>query len=153
MSLIITLILVGILLLIIEILVIPGVGLAGILGLLSIVGGVVLSFIQYDSVTGFVVSSITAVALVIMVVLILRSKTWKKLTLKDNIDARVDSVPEEKGLVAGIEGITISRLAPAGKVRFGNIDVEARSYDTVIDSGKRVVIIAIEDNKIVVKQI
>ena len=153
MSLIITLIVIGIVLLAIELLIIPGFGFAGVLGLLSIVGAVILSFIQFDTTTGLIVLGGTIVVLTVMTILILRSKTWKKLSLKENIDAKVDSDPTEKGLTIGMVGITISRLAPAGKIRINNLDIEARSYDAIIDSGKQVEIIAIEDNKVIVKEL
>ena len=153
MSLIITLIVIGIILLAIELLIIPGFGFAGVLGLLAVVGAVVLSFIQLGTTTGLIVLGGTIIILTIMTVLILRSKTWKKLSLKENIDAKVDSDPTEKGLTTGMVGITISRLAPTGKIRINNLDLEARSYDAIIDSGKEVEIIAIEDNKVTVKEV
>ena len=153
MSLIITLILIGIVLLVIELLIIPGFGFTGVLGLLSIIGAVVLSFVQFDSTTGFIVLGSTIVVVAVMTALILQSKTWKKLSLKENIDAKVDSDPNEKGLIVGMIGLTLSRLAPAGKIRINDMDIEARSYDAIIDSGKQVEIIAIEDNKVIVQEV
>ena len=153
MSLIITLIVIGIILLAIELLIIPGFGIAGVLGLLSVIGAVVLAFVQLGTSMGLIVLGGTIVLLTVMTILILRSKTWKKLSLKENIDAKVDSDPAEKGLTIGMIGITISRLAPAGKIRINNFDIEARSYDAIIDSGKQVEIIAIEDNKVTVKEV
>jgi len=153
MSLVITLIIIGIILLVIELLIIPGFGFTGVLGLLSIIGAVVLAFTQLGTTAGLIVLACTIVALALMTILILRSKTWKKLSLKVNIDAKVDSAPAEKGLVIGMIGTTLSRLAPAGKIRINNIDIEARSYDAIIDSGTQVEIIAIDDNKVTVKQV
>ena len=153
MSLIITLIVIGIILLIIELLIIPGFGFAGVLGLLAVIGAVVLAFVQLGTTTGLIVLGSTIIALAVMTVFILRSKTWKKLSLKVNIDAKVDSAPDEKGLTIGMRGQTLSRLAPAGKIRINEMDIEARSYDAIIDSGKQVEIIAIEDNKVTVKQV
>ena len=153
MSLIITLIIIGIILLVIELLIIPGFGFAGVLGLLAIIGAVVLAFVQLGTTIGLIVLGGTIVVLSVMTAIILRSKTWKKLSLKVNIDAKVDTAPDEKGLAIGMIGVTISRLAPAGKIRINDIDIEARSYDAIIDSGKYVEIIAIEDNKVTVKQV
>ena len=68
MTLIITLIAVGILLLAIEVLIIPGFGFAGVIGLLSIIGAVVLAFVEFGQVTGLIVLG--------FVILITSVSTW-----------------------------------------------------------------------------
>ncbi len=153
MTLIITLILVGILLLAIELLIIPGFGFAGILGLLSVAGGVLLAFTEFGHVTGLIVLGLVIVLLSLFTWLILRSETWKNISLKESISSKVDNDASDKGLAPGTIGVTISRLSPTGKVRFPGNDVEVRSQEGIIDSGVSVVITHIEDNKIIVKRI
>lgn len=75
MGLIITLILVGIVLMIAEILLIPGVGVAGILGLLSLGGSCWYAFYEFGNLTGGIVTGVTAVVLVAFAVVVLRAKT------------------------------------------------------------------------------
>ena len=60
----------------------------------------------------------------------------------------------EKALSVGDKGKTITRLAPMGTVRFEKLSCEAKSEDnTMLDPGTRVVISAIEDNRVIVKPI
>src|SRR5574344_1605262 len=101
MSLIITLIIIGLILLAIEVLIIPGFGVAGILGLLALAGAAVLGFTMFDTTTGLIVLAAIILATSISTWLILRSKTWKRATLKEKISSRVDTNPEEKGITPG----------------------------------------------------
>jgi membrane-bound ClpP family serine protease len=153
MTLIITLIAVGILLLAIEVLIIPGFGFAGVIGLLSIIGAVILAFVEYGQVTGLIVLGCVILITSVATWLILRSNTWKNISLKDIISSKVDSAPEEKGLSVGTQGVAISRLAPSGMARFGKTDTEVRSRSGMIDSGKAIEIVTTDDSKIIVKQI
>jgi len=58
MSLIITLIVIGLILLAIEVLIIPGFGVAGILGLLSLAGAAVLGFTMFSTTTGLIILAV-----------------------------------------------------------------------------------------------
>lgn len=152
MALIITLVLIGIVLLAIELLITPGFGLPGILGLLSIIGGVILSFTEFGQTTGLIVLAAVILSISYFTWLLLRSNTWKKIALSENITSKADSTPAEKGLVPGIKGITISRLAPSGKVRFDGTDAEVWSQSGIIDNGTPVEIVNTEGSKIIVKK-
>ena len=148
MGLIITLILVGIVLMIAEILLIPGVGVAGILGLLSMGGSCWYAFYEYGNLTGGIVSGVTAVVLVVFAVVVLRAKTWKRMTLNTTIESKVNQLTVE--LSVSDKGCTITRLAPMGSVRFGDEIVEVKALEGMIDPNVEVEICMIEDGKIYV---
>ncbi|MFA6770833.1 MAG: NfeD family protein [Bacteroidales bacterium] len=153
MTLIITLIAIGILLLAIELLITPGFGLPGILGLLSIIGSVVLAFMEFGHTTGLIVLGVVILILATCTWLLLRSDTWKNISLSESISSKVDTNPEEKGITVGAKGLAISRLAPSGKARFGNFDIEVWSQSGMIGNGSLLEIVEINGNKIIVKQI
>lgn len=148
MGLIITLILVGIVLMIAEILLIPGVGVAGILGLLSMGGSCWYAFYEFGNLTGGIVTGVTAVILVAFAVVVLRAKTWKRITLNTKIESKVNQVSIE--LRVADKGKTVTRLAPMGSVRFGDEIVEAKALEGMIDPNVEVEICMIEDEKIYV---
>jgi membrane-bound ClpP family serine protease len=152
MSLIITLIVIGIILLAIEVLIVPGFGIPGILGLLSLIGAAILGFTMFDKTTGLIILGSIIVATSVSTWLILRSKTWKMATLHEKITSKSDSLPSEKGISEGTTGITISRLAPMGKARFGEVDTEVSSIQGIIDRGCQVEVVSTDDGKIIVKQ-
>ena len=147
-ALIITLILLGIICLVLELLVIPG-GIVGIIGFLMMVGGVIGAY-THGVMVGNVVALGTVAITVFSVVMMLRSKTWRKLMLKTNIDSKVNEIDEEK-IKVGMTGVAISRLAPMGKGKFDGETVEISSVHGFIDEKSEIVITKIEGNKIFVK--
>ncbi len=152
MALIITLIAIGIVLLAIELLITPGFGLPGILGISSIIGAVVLSFINFGSIIGLIVLGVVILVLSTCTFLLLRSDTWKNISLKESISSKSDTSPLEKGLSIGTKGVTISRLAPSGKARFEGHDTEVWSQSGMIDNGTPIEIVDVDGSKITVRQ-
>lgn len=148
MGLIITLILVGIVLMIAEILLVPGIGVAGILGLLSMGGSCWYAFYEFGNLTGGIVTGVTAVVLVAFAVVVLRAKTWKRMTLNTTIESKVNQLTVE--LSVSDKGRTVTRLAPMGSARFGDEIVEVKALEGMIDPNVDVEICMIEDGKIYV---
>jgi len=96
MALIISLSILGLLLIIAEIILIPGIFVAGTLGLVSIGAACWLAFDGFGPDAGYITIAANAVLAVVCAVLSLRSKTWKKLSLHTEIDSRTDSRPEAR---------------------------------------------------------
>ena len=135
MALIISLSILGLLLIIAEIILIPGIFVAGTLGLVSIGAACWLAFDGIGPDAGYITIAANAVLAVVCAVLSLRSKTWKKFSLHTEIDSRTDSRPEDKGITVGSQGVTITRLAPMGKVLFGETTVECSARNGIVDPG------------------
>ena len=149
---IISLVLVGILMMLIEFLLTPGMGFAGIVGLASFVGACVYAFIKAGTQTGTIVTAVVAVIVVILFVWMLRSKSWKKLEQQEQIDVKTNT--EVERVSVGDKGVTLSRLVPIGKVKFEKVTCEAHNADgTFVDPGVEVEVIAVEDNEVKVKPI
>ena len=149
MGLIITFILVGLLLVFAEILIIPGVGVAGILGLLSLGGSCYYAFYEFGNLTGGIVTGINALLIIVLTIYVLRAKTWKRMSLETNIDAKAHE-DESAYLFVGDVGVTLSRLAPMGMVRFGERAVEVKAIEGMRDPGTEVEIVMIEGERIYV---
>lgn len=148
MGFVITLILVGLVLMFAEILLIPGVGVAGILGLLSMGGSCFYAFNEFGTTGGAIVTAVNAVLLVAMAVFVLRAKTWKRMSLETKIESKA---VESSVLALGDCGKTLTRLAPIGSARFGDYVVEVKALEGMIDPNVEVEVVLIEDNKIYVK--
>ena len=151
MGLIITLIIIGIVLLLLELLVIPGFGVTGILGIAALIGGIVLSYTTLGATAGHLTLFLSLASCGIVLWIIMRSKTWNRLSLKTNIDDKVDVLPEQKGIKTGDSGIALTRLAPMGKIRINKVDVEATSREGIINTGQTVEVVKIDGTKIIVK--
>lgn len=147
--LIISLIVIGLLFILAEILFIPG----GILGIVGggIVGyGVYLSYDQFGSTQGNITLAATSVFIISGFIYVIRNKTWKKVSLSDEILGKASSdLPED--IKVGLKGKSVSRISPMGKARFSGEVYEVSSMGDFIDEDKEVEIVHIKNNKIVVK--
>lgn len=150
MGFIIVLILVGLVLIFAEILLIPGVGVAGILGLLSMGGSCFYAFNQMGNVTGAIVTAINALLIVALTAWVLRARTWKRFTLNTNIDSKATGSIKDS-ISIGDKGQTLTRLAPMGSARLAEEVYEVKALEGMIDPGVEVEVVLIEDNKIYVK--
>lgn len=149
MGLVITLILVGIILILVEILLIPGVGIAGILGLASICGSAYYAFAHLGPWTGVIVTVVNIALLAVLIFYALRGKTWKRLELDTVIDKHI----KEEEVAVGDRGMAATRLGPIGTARINDKSYEVTSLEGMIDAGTRVEIVHIENNKIYVKPV
>lgn len=135
-----------------EFLLIPGVGVAGILSFISLGGAVWYSFEYISTAAGWWTFGVVVALLVAVIILALRTKLWKRLGLKTEINSTVgDKVIKVK---VGDKGIAKTRLAPIGMGEFNMHSIEVKSYDnSMIDAGVGIEVVSIEDNKIIVKTI
>jgi membrane-bound ClpP family serine protease len=149
---IILLILLGLILLLVETLLLPGFFFTGILGVLSLAAACYFGFVNFGNTGGILTVIISVAVAAAFMVWILRSKTWKKATLNTEIKASVDQRPLDKGISAGMKGSTTTRLNPMGRVRFDNgEEAEVHSLDGLIEARSKVVVSQIEEEKIFVK--
>ena len=148
MGLVITLIFLGLLLLFAEILIIPGVGVAGILGLLSMAGSCVYAFMVMGQATGIIVTAVNVVLVVLLTVWVLRAKTWKRLALETNIDTK--AVEPEVNVIPGSKGVSVTRLAPMGTARFGDLRLEVTAREGIIGPGVEVEVVEVDGIKVYV---
>ncbi len=149
-SSIIFIIVIGILLMVLDFLVVPG-GIVSILGLLCMAGGVIYTFVQYGLTAGFICLLLSMFAAISIFVLILRSKTWRKLQLKTRLDGKMNEF-NSTNIHVGLVGRAISRIAPMGTGEFNGEMVEVSSLQGLIEEDTEIEITKIDDNKIYVKQ-
>lgn len=149
--LIAVLIVIGLLFLVLEILVIPGVGVAGVIGFILIAIGVWQTYAQYGLTAGHSVLAGTLMLTLITLFIALRSKTWRKVALQDIISSRVNLIDTENVKV-GDAGKTVSRLAPSGKALINGEFYEVRTTGDFIDQDTDIIVERLDHNKIFVKR-
>ena len=101
---------------------------------------------------GLIVSIISGSSLVLAVIYVLKSKTWEKLSLKKTNTAQLNKV-KTKLLKIGDEGVTTSSLKPYGKGIFNGKVYEIKTNGNYIKEQKKIKIIDILHNKIIVKNL
>jgi len=103
--LIILLIIIGLSLIVLEIIVIPG-AIAGIIGLLIIAFAIWESFDVFGNTTGYITLFSTLFVTAVALYFTLKSKTWNRISLKSTIDSKVNMLKENE-LNVGDEGKSI----------------------------------------------
>lgn len=146
---IITLILFGLLLLILEILIIPGL-IAGIFGVIMMLAGIFWMYSAYGDRGGHITLISTLFLTAVSIFYAFKSKAWSRFGLKGKNDGRTTGTSELKVSV-GDELITISALRPMGTVMADNQRVEAQTEGELVQAGTLVIITKILPNKLIVK--
>lgn len=146
-----TFIVIGLIFLALEILVIPGVGVAGIIGFILIAIGVWQAYAGHGMVAGHLVLGGTFIFTVLTLVLSLRGKTWRRFALSTAIDSKVNLIDEAK-IKPGDTGKSVSRLAPMGKALINEEFYEVSTNGDFIDPQTEIVVLKIEYNKVIVKR-
>lgn len=148
--LVLSLIGIGLLLLIIEVIFIPGTSVAGLVGFTLIIVGLILSFNYFGSSTGWIIVGGTSVVAGVIFFWTFRTKPWKQFALKSSIQSKVNE-GDTIGLEAGLEGKTVSALRPMGKAELAGKLFEVTSLNGYIESNTKIRIIKVSPNQILVE--
>ncbi len=147
---IVFLIFLGIVLLLIEFTILPGITIAGIGGLLLFAYSIYLAFTSYGTLVGFITLGFVLIVSPVLVVKLFKGRSGKKMVLNTVLSGFTNEINEEKVKIGDI-GITVGRLAPMGKIKVNDEVVEVKSTGTFIDPGEKVRIIHIEKSLITVE--
>lgn len=155
----------GIILLLIEIFIIPGFGITGISGIILILLGIFLSLIKQPSTTSraqlmqaFYTLNLTIVITFVIVVLfwkfLPKTGLWKRVVL-DFSETKKGGFQSATSLepYLGKTGKTTSCLRPSGKAIIKGTSVDVISEGEFIDKDKKIKVIKVETNKIIVKEV
>ena len=161
---------IGIVLLLLELFVIPGFGIAGIGGILCVIFGLVLAMLNNDffDFTPIVIPDLNQALLTVFLGLIfgsiliiyLISKIGTKgmfarlaLAKEQSMKEGYVGVPTEQISIVGSEGITTTALRPSGKVIIDNRHYDAVSqYGDFIEKGTPVIITKYEATQLYVRK-
>ena len=140
---------------------IPGFGIFGILGIVFEIAGVVVHSIISGSVLQVLILIILILLVTFAIFLLFIRSAKCGLLAKSAIVENKSSIPNDykekaenelKPLV-GQQGTTLTECRPVGKIRIGNNTYEAQSKSSIIKKGEVIVVIAIEDARIMIDKI
>lgn len=149
---IILLVFFGLLFLVAEIVLLPGVSIGALLSLVCYGSSIYLAFRDYGPAAGVIVILVIVALSFGATILSLRAKTWQRFSLKQRINSSSMPSPEEK-LRIGERGVTISRLSPMGKIEIGGCVYEAKSQGDYIDPRTEVEVTGFENFSVIVRKI
>ena len=147
----ISLLTLGVILMLVEVLFVPGTTLVGVLGILVTGVGVYYGFISFETGTAVTILGLAVLVNVLVIVYGFRSGVWNKFSLKDTITSR--SFDDRlAGLEVGQKGRTVSDFRPYGKVEIADRIYEAKSEVGFLSTGTEVYIEKLEDNRIIINK-
>ncbi len=149
-TLLIIVLLLGVILLTLEIVALPG-GVAGLFGALLIGFGVWETYAMFGSRTGTIVLLCAIALCVLLLAIFMKRKTWNKFSLEEESDSKVNQLDATAHV--GAKGSTISRLAPTGKALIDGQVMEVHAVNKFIDPDKKIEVVAIEGYRIDVVEI
>ncbi|MCW5637289.1 MAG: nodulation protein NfeD [Rubrivivax sp.] len=154
----------GIVLLALEVLVIPGFGIAGVLGIAALVGSLVLSLVGPGFTMSFLLAAAGRVVLALVFALVAslvllrflpRLPFGRRLILQGGLSAAEGyaSAPVSDALWLGKTGRATSPLRPAGIA-----DIDGRRVDVVsdgehVDAGESIRVVRVDGNRVVVRRV
>ena len=144
-TLLIIVLLLGVVLLTLEIVVLPG-GVAGLFGAGLIVFGVWETYAMFGTRTGTIVLLCAIALCVLLLALFMKRRTWSKFSLEEESDSRVNQL--EGTIKVGARGTTISRLAPTGKALIDGTTAEVHAINKFIDPDRPIEVVSIEGYRI-----
>ncbi len=144
------LIIFGLILIIIEILFVPGTTIVGILGFLFEIGGVYVAFDYFGDSTGYLVLTVAFIISMLAIFISFKSGVWGGLALKEEHTGKVNESRLD-GLSLGQEGITTSSLKPIGKALFDDVEYEVKTFGQFLYNNQKVSIVKLENNTIIVE--
>lgn len=160
---------VGVILIALEIFVIPGFGVAGVLGLICTLGSLVLvmlnndfldfSFVPIEEI--FVSSAVVIAGLLGALVIMffggarmLNSNVFKRIALAETQDKDqgfTSTFYKEKSMI-GAKGKTYTRLRPSGRIEIDGVIYDAYTRGNFIDQGVSIEVISDEGTSLKVKE-
>ena len=144
---IIVLIVAAVILFLVELFVIPGISIAGILAGACMI----YAFAYLGTTAGFITLGVSAIACIGSLILFMRSKTLDKVALKKNITSKVDRTAADQVKV-GDTGVAITRLALIGNAEIDGNIVEVKSMDGFLNEKTPIIVNRITDGVIMVEK-
>ncbi len=154
----------GVLLLLLEVLVIPGFGVAGLLGIAAIVAALVLSLVGPGFTTAFMLAAAGRVVLSMLAAIVIslillrylpRLPFGRRLILRRDLVAAEGwaSAPESDTKWLGKTGRASTPLRPSGIADIDGTRVDVVSDGEHIDAGEMIRVTRVDGNRVVVRHI
>lgn len=145
------LVLLGLLFLLVELVLLPGVSVGALLTLVCYGSALYLAFTNFGTTVGLIVLASILMLSIVAIIFSLRAKTWRRLSLNEEVTSSSMPSPEQSVKI-GDTGRALSRLAPMGKVEFAGQIFEAKSLDSYIDARSMVEVVGFENFNVIVKK-
>ncbi len=150
----IALILVGLALVAVEVTLVPGLNVVGVVGVVGTAVGVVYAFVEFGPTGGLGTLAATVLAAGGLFYLLWESGAWDRFILSDSLrrDADADEVEHEsRARMLGKRGVALTPLRPGGVADVEGARVEVETEGAFVAAGSRVRVVAMDRRRYIVR--
>ncbi len=150
---IVLLIIFGVLFLVTELLLLPGLSVGALLALVCDAAAAYIAFVRFGPTAGWIVVGVVIAVSIVATVISCRTDTWQRLSLRQQITSSSSETPSQLDIHVGDRGVAVTRLAPMGKVEINGKTVEAKTVSAFIDQRSAVEVTGCENFNVIVKRV
>lgn len=154
----------GVLLIVLEVLVLPGMTVAGVAGVIALVAGLGMTLVGSGATVSSIVAALGRVAISLLLAMagafallrmLPRLPFGRRLVLETGMQSNLgySSAPESDRRWMGRAGIALSPLRPAGIAEIDGVRIDVVSDGGFIDAGASIEVTRVDGNRIVVRQL
>jgi membrane-bound serine protease (ClpP class) len=149
------LLMLGFSLILLEIFVIPGINIFGIVGFLTMCAGVWYAYARLGTATAAVVAVLGLAGTALLVRLLIRVRAWHRIVLDAETSKQQGYDSSAPGLaeLAGLSGESLTPLRPAGRAKFGERIVDVVTAGDFVSTGELIEVVEIGGNRVVVQKL
>lgn len=151
LTILLGLMIVGVIFLVVELFLMPGIGLAGLASIACMGTAVYYAYLNFGTAMAAILLGISILLFVFATYFFLRRKTLDRLALHTQLKGKVANQAEN--ISVGDIGKSVTRLAEVGKAEFDNKVIEVRSIEGFIDQNTPVKVRRITGTQVLVESI
>ncbi|MFO8074331.1 MAG: NfeD family protein [Polyangia bacterium] len=151
MVFVVALLAVGIAMLCVELFVLPGFGVGGIIGIVLLLGGTISAWVLLGPAWGALVVVATVALTIALFIAAMKSGILKRRFVhEENLDRGHGTQSEELAALVGSRGTASTDLRPAGIAKLGDQRVDVVSEGGFVERGTAIEVVAVSGPRIVV---
>lgn len=148
----IALILLGLALVAVEVYLVPGFNVVGVMGVILAGAGVGYAFVEGGAVGGLAAMAGTCVVGGLLLAVLWRTGAWDRFILNDSLPREdADARTESRARLIGKAGVALSPLRPTGVAEVEGERVEVCSDGPFIAAGSRIRVVAMDRTRFLVR--
>ncbi|MGB1243721.1 MAG: hypothetical protein ACPG49_14445 [Chitinophagales bacterium] len=140
---IISIITLGIFLLIVEVFLLPGISVAGIVGTITMIAGILLSYSNLGVEAGNLSLVISLIISVVLAIVGYKTLNTKGVALEDELTGKMNTLDDDFDLIVEDEGMAYGDIKPTGKAIFKHKIFNVRTNGEFIADNAAIKIIGI----------
>lgn len=139
-------------LLVVEVVFIPGFGITGFTGGVAMLGSIFYAFVQLGDAAGWITMLVVGMICISLFLWALYGNSLDKMALKKNIKSTVKQV-DMSSFKVGDRGVTRTRLALIGEALINGQIVEVKSEAGFINENEEIEVIRLSDDSLFVAKV